>query len=141
MQNLSPEGRCKAYPVGIKLFLLMFYSPKGDTQYLTRAPIVFTYVLFALVDEYQVSKVNRVYQKNFLGNVLSPEGRCVAYSLGVQLRPFPLLNFGIGKVYWILKIYRVYYVFLFLKMFYPPKGDTQYLTRGPIDTLSIYWGQ
>ena len=29
---------------------------------------------------------------------------------------------------------------LFLLMFYPPKGDTQYLTRGPIDTLSIYWG-
>ena len=22
---------------------------------------------------------------------------------------------------------------------YPPKGDTQYLTRGPVDTLSIYW--
>ena len=26
----------------------------------------------------------------------------------------------------------------FLEMFYPPKGDTQYLTRGSIDTLSIY---
>ena len=23
-------------------------------------------------------------------------------------------------------------------IFYPPKGDTQYLTRGSIDTLSIY---
>ena len=53
----------------------------------SRGPIVFTYVL-------------------------SPEGRCEAYPVGVQL---------------------------FLLMFYPPKGDTQYLTRGPIDTLSIYW--
>ena len=27
-----------------------------------------------------------------------------------------------------------------LREVYPPKGDTQHLTRGPIDTLSIYWG-
>ena len=29
--------------------------------------------------------------------------------------------------------------FFFFKKFYPSKGDTQYLTRGPIETLSIYW--
>ena len=25
LRVLSPEGRCRAYPVGVKLFLLMFY--------------------------------------------------------------------------------------------------------------------
>ena len=66
------------------------------------------------------------------------------------------LNSGVNQVdikYFIIKyILRTFYpkkgaakaepkvVQLFLLMFYPPKGDTQYLTRGPIDTLSIYWG-
>ena len=46
---LSPEGRCVyASPVRVQLFLLMFYPPKGDTQYLTRGPFVFTYVLFGV---------------------------------------------------------------------------------------------
>ena len=31
---LSPEGRCEAYPVGVQLFLLMFYPPKGDAKHI-----------------------------------------------------------------------------------------------------------
>ena len=27
---LSPEGRCEAYPVGVQLFLLMFYFGLGN---------------------------------------------------------------------------------------------------------------
>ena len=28
---LSPEGRFVAYPVGVQLFLVVIYPPKGDT--------------------------------------------------------------------------------------------------------------
>ena len=49
------------YYVDIFFSLKIFYPPKGDTQYLTRGPFVFTYVL-------------------------SPEGRYVVYPVGVQLR-------------------------------------------------------
>ena len=31
---LSPEGRFKAYPVGVQLFLLMFYPPKWDAKHI-----------------------------------------------------------------------------------------------------------
>ena len=36
----SPEARCEAYPLGVQLFLLVFYPPKGDTQYLTRVQLI-----------------------------------------------------------------------------------------------------
>ena len=31
---LSPEGRCEAYPVGVQLFLLRFYLPKGEVKHI-----------------------------------------------------------------------------------------------------------
>ena len=30
----------------------MFYPPKGDTKYLTRGPIIFTYVLIFFLEKY-----------------------------------------------------------------------------------------
>ena len=33
---LSPEGRCSAYPVGIQLFLLMYYFVLGNVYWTFR---------------------------------------------------------------------------------------------------------
>ena len=57
--------------------LKMFYPLKGIRSISSRGLIVFTHVL-------------------------SPEGRCVAYPVGVQL--FLLMfYFGLGRVYWTFK--------------------------------------
>ena len=69
----------------------MFYPPKGDTQYLTRGPIVFTYVL---------SPEGRTEGGPIIFTyVLSPEGRCEAYPVGVHL--FLLMfYFVLGNELW-----------------------------------------
>ena len=76
--DLSPEGRCVAYSVGVQLFLLMFYFGLGRV-----------YCTFK----------NRLGFLRFLNleNVLSPEGRCVAHPVGVQLFLF-VTYFGLENV-------------------------------------------
>ena len=61
----------------------MFYPPKGDTQYLTRGPFVFTYVLFGVSKSLEHFKNLQGFSIFFLlQNVLSPEGRYVVSHSG-----------------------------------------------------------
>ena len=70
--------RCAAYPVGVLLFL----SPKGDAKRIQEG----SNCIFGLGKVYWISKINKVYRVFFLReNVLSPEGKCIAYPVGVQL--------------------------------------------------------
>ena len=55
-----------------ELFLEIFIPRREICSMSSRAPIVFTYVL-------------------------SPEGRCEAYPVGVQLRLFPFIEFWVRK--------------------------------------------
>ena len=55
-------------------------------------------------------------------NVLSPEGRCVAYPVGVQLF-LHMFCFGIGNKLKKDHPSRVILEVFLLKKFYPPKGD------------------
>ena len=53
---------------------------------------------------------------------------------------FHLLNFGVGKVYWISKTNKVYRVLFLLKMFYPPEGVCSQTPKGSNWTLfPFYW--
>ena len=91
--------------------LKMFYHPKGDAYH---SPIVFTYIL-------------------------SPDGRCEAYPLGVQLFLL-MLYFGLGKVYWIPKTNRVSRVFFARKCFIPRREMHGISIRGPIVfTYVLFW--
>ena len=79
----------------LKVFVcLIFYPPKGDMSYLQRGPIDATsLIFFVLVNKYGTSKTYRFYRLFFASKCLSPEGRCEAYPVGVQLRIFPFIEF------------------------------------------------
>ena len=53
-----------------------------------------------------------------LENVLSPEGRCLAYPVGVQLRLFPFIEFWVRKGILDFKNQYGLSTFFCLKMFY-----------------------
>ena len=61
---LSPEGRCEAYPVGVLLFLLMFYFGLGNELWKKWSP------KYCVLSEF------------FARNVLSPEGSCESRTQG-----------------------------------------------------------
>ena len=75
----------------------------------------------------------------FPQNILSPEGRCIAYPVGVQL--FLLMfYFGLGKVYWISKTNTVYRIFLSWKCFIPRREMHSISSRGPIVFIYVlFW--
>ena len=80
LQNVSPEGRCGAYPVGL-IVLLLFYPPQGDAKHIQLGSNCF-YICFI------------------------PKGRCEAYPVGVQL--FLLVfYFGLGNELWKSKVTQV----------------------------------
>ena len=140
LQNvLSSQGRCEAYPVGVQLFLLMFYPPKGlckaDTE---GGSIVFAYVLFCV----RKSILDFQFTSGFLPfweleNVSSEE------TLESKYRQLflPMSYFGLENVYWTFNLSAVFCLFETLKMFYPPEGLCRAEPeRGPIVfTFVLFW--
>ena len=90
LRVLSPEGRCRAYPVGVQLFLLMFYPPKGDTQYLTRGPID-TLSIYCLSERLEHFKNQLGLLTFFPSKCFIPRREIRSISLGVQLIHFPFI--------------------------------------------------
>ena len=69
---------------------------------------------------------------------LSPEGRCVAYPVGVQLRLFPFIEFLVRKL--DFKTNRGYRVFFARKCFILRREMRSISIRGPIETPFIeFW--
>ena len=62
---LSPKKRCEAYPVGVQLFLLMFYFGLGNVLWKKKG--------------HPSTLILKFWNRE---NVLSPEGICVAYPMG-----------------------------------------------------------
>ena len=96
----------KIYEVSQLFFASKCYIPRREMRSISsRGPIVFTYVL-------------------------SPEGRCVAYPVGVQLFLFTCDLFGLGNVQRLSKIDKFSQTLFCFKMFYPPEGDAQHIQQG-----------
>ena len=74
-----------------------------------------------------------------LENVLSPEGRCVAYPVGVQLRLFPFIEFWVRRGILDFKTYLLKRPFFCFKIIIPRREMRSISSRSPIETPSIYW--
>ena len=114
----------------------MFYPPKGDAQHLSRGPIVFTCDLFGLVNLQGISKILQFSRAFFCTKMFyPPKGDAQHLTMGSICFYLCFILWqclGLVNLQSISKIYKVSQTFFCFKMFYPPKGDTLYLTMGSI---------
>ena len=119
-KKTSPEVRYVEYLVGVQLRYLSIYCLRKRILYFQNMPLggAFFEACQCFIPRREMRSISSRGPIVFT-YVLSPEGRCVAYPVGVQL--FLLMfYFGLGNELWKKKVTQVVWFWpsFFLKIFY-----------------------